>query len=58
MPENKLEPDQDALDEWEKMPKNDPSKDALPPATGGFPQWLAILIGLVIVIAILSLLQT
>lgn len=56
MPDDKLEPDDKALDAWDKMPKNTPSPDALPPMTGGFPPWLVILIGITAVIIVLSLL--
>jgi hypothetical protein len=44
--QNPLAPDQDALDAWERMPKNDPSPQALPPFGGGLPLWLLWLIGL------------
>lgn len=57
MPQDQLEPDEDARKVWENMPKNTPSKDALPPVTGGFPGWLWILIGLAVVIFVIGLLQ-
>jgi hypothetical protein len=30
-----LPPDPDSLEMWQKLPQNQPSKQALPPATGG-----------------------
>jgi len=54
MPED-LPPDPDELEAWERMPKNDPSKRALPPAAGGL-QWawtFVILFGLAVVIVLI-----
>jgi len=56
MSDKQLKPDQEAVDAWEQMPKNAPSRDALPPMTGGFPGWLVILIAVTLVIIVLSLL--
>jgi hypothetical protein len=47
-------PDQDALDAWERLPKNAPSRRALPPATGGFPGWLLGLVALAVLVALLA----
>ena len=58
MPDEKLEPDDDALEAWEHMPKGDPSKEAMTPMTKGFPGWLIGLVALAVIIIILSLLQT
>ena len=44
------------MDAWEQLPKNTPSNEALPPATSGFPKWLWLLVGLVLVIIVISLL--
>jgi len=52
---DKLKPDPEALEAWEKLPKNAPSKDALPPATSGMPPWLWWLIGLTLAIGILAI---
>ncbi len=51
-----LEPDKDALDAWENMPKGKPSGKAMPPATGGMAwTWgllaLGALIALIFVLA-------
>ena len=49
MPE--LPPDPDALEAWEKLPKNKPSRQAMPPMTGG-ARWawgfllIAVVLGL------------
>lgn len=50
MPDEKLEPDQEALDAWEKMPKGTPSKEAMPPLTGGM-RWVT---GLIVVFGLLA----
>ena len=50
-----LEPDEDAMQQWEQMPKNEPSAQALPPATGG-TRWAWALLGFLLLIVVLSLL--
>lgn len=53
MPEE-LKPDPDALEKWQQMPQNQPSKDALPPASGGL-NWawgLIVLLGVIVMIAV------
>ncbi len=51
-----LPTDSDAQTEWEKLPKNTPSHQALPPMTGGTRQVWGFLLILAIVI-IFGLLQ-
>lgn len=43
-----LPPDEESLRKWEGMPKNAPSREALPPAVGG----TRLAIGLLIVFAL------
>lgn len=53
--DKELIPDPDALKAWEAMPKNTPSKQAMPPAVGG-TRWLwglLIIFGILAVIALL-----
>ncbi|PJF40749.1 MAG: hypothetical protein CUN54_04010 [Phototrophicales bacterium] len=50
--------DPDALERWRKLPQNAPSKQALPPATGGTQLWgrwlwLLVIIGLLIAVSLL-----
>ena len=55
MPTDKLPPDPDAVEKWRQMPKNQPSKDALPPVVLQ-PGWIlgfVILVGILIVLALL-----
>ena len=56
MPRDPLPSDPESLEKWKQMPQNAPSRDALPPATGGARQarWLY---GLLIVIAVLIILS-
>lgn len=56
MPREELPPDPDALEEWQNMPQNRPSKDALPPIGGGLRWlwWLLPLLGGLILIALLQ----
>lgn len=50
-----LQPDQDAVDAWESLPKGTPSNQALPPMTGG-SRWLNALIfaGIIILLVVLT----
>jgi hypothetical protein len=53
-----LPPDPDAQAAWEKLPKNTPSRHALPPMTGGGnSRWLWGLLTIVAIIIIFGLLQ-
>jgi hypothetical protein len=56
MPRDPLPPDPDSVEKWKQMPQNAPSRNALPPATGGMGQarWLY---GLLIVMAVLIILS-
>ncbi len=51
---SELPPDPDALEKWRNMPQNKPSRQALPPATGGLgaSRWL---IGFLLLIGVLML---
>lgn len=55
MPKEELPPDPNAVENWERLPHNKPSKDALPPMTGGFNsvKWLLILFAAAIIIGLL-----
>ena len=52
-----LPPDPDAQAAWDKLPKNTPSRDALPPMTGGNILWLWALLLIGALIIIFGLLQ-
>jgi hypothetical protein len=55
-----LPPDPDAVEKWRQLPQNKPSRQALPPATGGNTFSRALLIGfvvLVVIVVIASLLS-
>lgn len=53
---DELEPDEEARKQWEQMPKGEPSRRALPPATGGnrLGWWI---IGITLVLVVLGLLE-
>lgn len=53
---DELPPDPDALEKWRDLPQNEPSRRALPPATGGM-RWAWALVILLIALAILGLLS-
>jgi hypothetical protein len=55
MPTDPLPPDPDSLAKWRELPQNQPSKDALPPATGGL-RWTWALLFLLTALIIISLL--
>jgi hypothetical protein len=57
MPSDPLPPDPDSLAKWEKLPQNKPSKDSLPPATGGLRFAFGFVIILLILIVVVLLLQ-
>jgi hypothetical protein len=54
--QDELPPDPDGKSAWDKMAKNEPSRQALPPATGGNRlAWIILgILGLVVVIALLQ----
>jgi hypothetical protein len=51
-----LEPHSESLAKWEKLPQNEPSRESLPPMTGGIRLAFAFLIILAILM-IVGLLQ-
>jgi hypothetical protein len=56
MSSDPLPPDPDSLAKWQNLPHNKPSKDALPPATGGL-RWafgLLIILSLLLLIGLLA----
>jgi hypothetical protein len=55
MPREQLPPDSDSVAKWEKLPRNQPSKWALPPVAGGgrWTLWLVLILAAVIVLALL-----
>ncbi len=50
-----LPPDPESVEKWERLPQNKPSRDALPPLTGGWDMSRAMLFGfgLLLLLAIL-----
>jgi len=56
MPREPLQPDPESLAKWQALPQNQPSKEALPPMTGGIRLALAFLVILTILL-IVGLLQ-
>jgi len=54
MPNEDLPPDPDAVEKWKQLPQNNPSNEALPPATDGFPRWLWWILGLIVVLGIIG----
>ncbi len=54
-PVEKLEPDDEALEQWRNLPQGKPSKQAFAPATGGmrWVWWLIVLGAALVVISIL-----
>jgi hypothetical protein len=55
MPKDDLPPDPDSLAKWEKLPQNQPSKQALPPVAGGgrWTLWLLVFLSILLVLALL-----
>ena len=51
-----LPPDPESLAKWQELPQNKPSRDALPPMTGGLPLAATFLI-ILMVLLIIGLLQ-
>ncbi len=56
MPDDPLPPDPASVEQWRSLPQNKPSKDALPPMTGGLHLTRGLLIGggIVLVLALLA----
>lgn len=56
MPRDELPSDPDALEKWRNMPQNQPSKQAMPPATGGtrWAWFFVIALGALVIIALLA----
>jgi hypothetical protein len=52
---NQLPPDPDSVEKWKQLPQNPPSKQALPPATGGmrWARWFLALLLAALIIAII-----
>lgn len=55
MPREILPPDDEALAKWRELPQNEPSRDALPPMTGGTRLAWFFLAALVVVIIVVLL---
>lgn len=53
-PRGSVDPDPEAVETWERLPQNTPSKSALPPMTAGTRSALALLL-MLIVLVILAL---
>ena len=55
MPRDKLPEDPESLEKWGGLPQNTPSKQALPPMTGGTKLAAALLLamGVLIILALL-----
>jgi hypothetical protein len=59
VPTDLLPPDPASVEKWRNLPQNKPSRDALPPMTGGLRLSRALLIGfgaLMLVVIVLNLL--
>jgi hypothetical protein len=53
----RLEPDADAVEKWERLPHNKPSKDALPPMTSGgtgLLKWMLILFVIAVIVGLIA----
>lgn len=50
-----LPPDEESVEKWRAMPHNKPSRDALPPMTGGLGMNRALLIGVGIVAVVITI---
>jgi hypothetical protein len=53
-PRGSIDPDPEAVENWERLPQNTPSKSAFPPMTAGTRSALALLI-MLLVLVILAL---
>lgn len=56
MPRDQLPDDPNALEKWRNMPQNKPSRESLPPVTGGLP-WAWVFIALLVIVVLFSLLE-
>jgi hypothetical protein len=59
MPAEPLPPDPESVEKWRNLPHNKPSRDALPPMTGGLRMNRTLLLGfglLMLVAVVISLL--
>jgi hypothetical protein len=59
VPTDPLPPDPESVEKWRSLPQNKPSRDALPPATGGLGMSRTLLFGfgaLVLLALLISLL--
>lgn len=56
MPQQELPPDPEAVEKWQKLPQNKPTRQALPPAAGGL-RWAWGLLALLLLAAALVLLS-
>lgn len=56
MPEDELPPDPEAMKQWNNLPQNKPSNEALPPVTNGFPRWLWWILGGIVILGVLGML--
>jgi hypothetical protein len=56
MPSENLPPDPDSVTKWKQLPQNAPSKEALPPMTGG-TRWVWGLLILLAIVIVFGLLQ-
>lgn len=52
MPSEPVRPDPESLAKWQELPQNQPSKEALPPMTGGLRLAFAFLIILAILLVV------
>lgn len=57
MADEPLPPDPESVEKWQALPQNKPSKDALPPATGGLQINRMLLIGLGVVMLVVVAMQ-
>jgi len=57
MSKENLPPDPESLEQWQKLPQNAPSRQALPPMTAGMRGWLWFAIFVAVLIALGLLLQ-
>lgn len=58
MPREELPEDPDSLEKWGKLPQNPPSKQALPPMTGGTKIAGALLLAMAVLIILALLFQS
>lgn len=56
MPRDQLPDDPNALEKWRNMPQNKPSRESLPPVTGGL-RWAWLFIALLVIVVLFSLLE-